>query len=80
MPCAWGRSCGGSQRLKALEMLGKQPASPAPKRKRTPTSGQKLRTQPVAAVKKLHHSTIRRITFRGPIQSPRNPPGISNSA
>ena len=80
MPCARARSCCGSQMVKALVRLGKQPASPAPNRKRVTTREIWLHTQPVAAVKKDHHSTTRMRTLRGPIQSPSQPPGISNSA
>ena len=71
MPCARTRSSRGSQRLKARAMFGKQPASPAPNRKRTTKSDQKLQTQPVAAVKNDHHSTTRIRTRRAPILSPR---------
>ena len=35
---------------------------------------------PVAAVKADHHTTTRISTFRGPIQSPIQPPGISKRA
>src|ERR1019366_7683653 len=80
MPCARTRSFSGSQVVKALVTLGKQPASPAPKRKRVTVSERKFQAHPVAAVKKLHHSTIRVSTLRGPRRSPRYPPGISNRA
>ena len=40
----------------------------------------KFHAQPVAAVKNDHHSTTRRRTRRGPILSPSQPVGISNSA
>jgi hypothetical protein len=36
--------------------------------------------QPVAAVKTDHQSTMRISTRRGPILSPSQPPGISNTA
>jgi hypothetical protein len=61
-------------------MFGKQPASPAPNRKRVTHIDVKFHIQPVAAVKNDHHSTIRNSTRRGPSQSPSHPPGISNSA
>ena len=80
MPCARTRSLSGSQVVKALERLGKQPASPAPNMKRVTVSETKLHAHPVAAVKQDHHSTMRSSTLRGPIQSPRNPPGTSNMA
>jgi len=79
-PCARTRSRRGSHVVKDLVRFGKQPASPAPNRKRVATSEVKLQAQPVAAVKKDHHSTIRISTLRGPIQSPSQPPGTSNSA
>jgi len=60
--------------------LGKQPASPAPNRKRVTHIDQKFHIQPVATVKKLHQTTMRIRTLRAPIQSPIQPPGISNSA
>ena len=71
MPCARTRSCSGSQVVKALVRFGKQPASPAPKRKRVTTSETKFQAQPVAAVKKDHQSTMRMSTLRGPMRSPR---------
>src|SRR5208283_3842404 len=80
MPCARTRSLWGSQVAKALVTLGKQPASPAPNRKRVAASETKLEAQPVAAVKKDHHRTMRVSTLRGPSQSPRNPPGTSINA
>ena len=54
-----------------INVVGKHPASPAPKRKRVATIVTKLQAHPVAAVKKDHHSTIRKMTRRGPSQSPR---------
>ena len=80
MPWARTRSRAGSQVVKALATLGKQPASPAPNRKRVASSEGKLHAHPVAAVNMDHHSTMRISTLRGPIQSPRYPPGISNMA
>ena len=77
---AFTRSSDGSQVVKALVRFGKQPASPAPKSARVTTSETKLQVQPVAAVKKDHHSTTRVSTLRGPSLSPSQPPGISKSA
>src|SRR6516165_8336915 len=78
----WPRtfSSGRSQIEKARVRFGKQPASPIPKRNRTAMSEPKLQVQPVAAVKRLHHSTTRTSVFRGPNRSPSHPVGISNSA
>src|SRR5262249_20539931 len=78
MPCARTRSAGGSQVVKALVTFGKQPASPAPNRKRVATRDAKFHAHPVAAVKNDHQMTIRIRTRRAPIRSPRYPPGISN--
>src|SRR5580692_4538660 len=80
MPCARTFSRCGSQVEKILVMLGKQPASPAPKRNRVRISELRLRAHPVAAVKNDHHRTTRIKTLRGPIQSPRKPLGISKIA
>ena len=80
MPCARTRSSCGSHTVNALVRFGKQPASPAPNRKRVTTREAKLQAQPVAAVKIDHHTTIRISTLRAPIQSPRKPLGTSNSA
>src|SRR2546428_9639025 len=80
MPCARVRSCLGSQVVKAFVKFGKQPASPAPNRNRVTSSAPRFQTQPVAAVKNDHQTTTRIKTFRGPIQSPSQPPGISKSA
>ena len=80
MACARTRSLPGSQVVKALVRLGKQPASPAPNRKRVTYSEVKLQAQPVAAVKNDHQITMRMSTLRGPSQSPRKPPDISLEA
>ena len=80
MPWARTRSLSGSQVVKVFVKFGKQPASPMPNRARVAVSETKLQAHPVAAVKNDHHSTMRMRTLRGPIQSPRYPPGISNSA
>src|SRR5438046_3116645 len=79
-PTARLRSSRGSQLLNILAKLGKHPASPAPNRKRVTSSDIRLKTQPVAAVKNDHQITTRISTLRGPILSPSQPPGISNSA
>src|SRR6185503_6784590 len=80
IPCARTRSTPGSQMLNALVMLGKQPASPIPKKNRQTTSEARFHAQPVAAVNTDHMTTTRISTLRGPITSPSQPPGISNSA
>ena len=66
--------------MKALVRFGKHPASPTPNRKRVTTSDNQLHTQPVAAVKNDHHTTMRISTLRAPMRSPSQPPGISNTA
>ena len=78
--CARTRSSRGSHVVNALVMFGKQPASPAPNRKRTTIMLNAEVTHPVAAVKNDHHRTTRSSTFFGPNRSPSHPPGISNSA
>src|SRR5438046_2336634 len=80
MDCARVRSCAGNQIMNDFVRLGKQPASPAPKKKRARSSDDKFQAYPVAAVKIDHIMTTRSKTLRGPIQSPSQPPGISNSA
>src|SRR4051812_14958521 len=80
MPTARLLSSAGSQFVNILARFGKQPASPAPKRKRVTNKVQRLRTHPVAAVKNDHQRTTRIRTLRGPILSPSQPPGISKSA
>jgi hypothetical protein len=80
MPWARTLSFSGSQVVKVFVKFGKQPASPMPKRARVAVSETKLQAHPVAAVKNDHHSTTRISTRRGPSQSPRKPPGISNTA
>src|SRR6266545_3264380 len=79
-PTARLRSSRGSQFVNILARLGKQPASPAPKRKRVTKSETRFHAQPVAAVKNDHQMTTRINTLRGPILSPSQPPGISNNA
>ena len=80
MPCARTRSRWGSQMVMALVRHGKQPASPAPNRKRIDSSETQLQAWPVMAVKALHHSTVMVITFFGPSRSPNQPPGTPKSA
>ena len=80
IPCALTRSITGNQFVKALAILGKQPASPTPNRNRQTTSDIKFQAQPVATVKIDHIPTTRMSTRRGPMRSPSQPPGISNSA
>lgn len=78
--CARVRSCRGSHALNAFVRLGKQPASPAPNRKRVIHIDATFQVQPVAAVKNDHHNTTRARTRRAPSLSPSQPVGISNSA
>ena len=78
--CARSRSFTGSQVVKTRVMFGNAPASPAPKSPRVIASDHPFHAQPVAAVKKDHHSTIRISTRRGPMRSPSQPPGISKTA
>ena len=80
IPCARTFSRAGSQVVKAFVRLGKQPASPAPKRNCVVVMDARFHARPVAAVKNDHHSTMRSSTLRGPMRSPRYPPGISNRA
>src|SRR5678816_3413539 len=79
-PTARLRSSRGSQFVNILARLGKQPASPAPKKKRVTSNDARFHAQPVADVKSDHQTTTRINTLRGPILSPSQPPGISNSA
>ncbi len=60
-------------------MLGKAPASPAPKRNRIATSDRNPCAAPVSIVKADHQRTMRVSTRRGPRTSPSQPEGISNS-
>src|SRR6188508_2522589 len=73
------RSSPRNQLENALVRLGKQPASPAPNRNRTPDNDQKPVASPVAMVKVDHQTTMRVITARGPMRSPSQPPGTSKS-
>ncbi len=79
---AWARSRSltGSHVVSTRVRLGNAPASPAPKSARVMTSDEGFQTHPVAAVKNDHQMTIRISTRRGPMRSPSDPPGISNSA
>jgi hypothetical protein len=61
-------------------MFGKQPASPAPNKKRTVTIESAVPACAVAAVKNDHQITTRTRTFFGPNLSPSHPAGISNKA
>src|ERR1043165_5630711 len=79
-PTARLRSSRGSQLVNILARFGKQPASPAPNRKRVTSSDTRSQTQPAAVVKNDHQTTTRMSTLRGPILSASQPPGISNSA
>jgi hypothetical protein len=78
----WARTFSrcGNQTENAFVRFGKQPASPAPKRKRVTHMDAKLHIQPVAAVKNDHQRTMRISTLRGPSQSPNQPLGISKRA
>ena len=77
---ARARSDGGTQRETADVQLGNDPASPAPKRKRTASRVRKLVVAPVRAVKADHQRTMRVRILRGPMRSPRIPLGISKRA
>src|SRR5688500_9631541 len=66
MPCARTRSLDGSQMVKIFVTFGKQPASPAPNRKRHTTMERKFHAAPVAAVKIDHITTTFISTLRGP--------------
>src|SRR5436190_4594384 len=59
MPWARTRSASGNQMLKAFVRLGKQPASPMPKKSRQKMSEVRLHAQPVAAVNTDHIKTTR---------------------
>src|SRR4249920_3186197 len=69
-PTARLRSSRGSQLVNILAKFGKQPASPAPKRKRVTSNEATFHAHPVAAVKNDHQRTTRMSTLRGPILSP----------
>ena len=78
--CAFTRSPRGNHWLSMRVRLGKQPASPAPNRKRIASIELKLHAAPVSAVKNDHASTRRERIFFTPSLSPISPIGISNSA
>src|ERR1017187_2943075 len=80
VPCARTRSRRGSHTMNVLVRFGKQPASPAPNSACIATSDPTFQTAPVNAVNADHQITIRSNTRRGPSQSPKYPPGISNNA
>jgi hypothetical protein len=62
-----------------MDVLGKAPASPAPKRNRVTRSERKPMARPVMEVNADHQSTMRVSTRRGPMRSPSAPVGISNN-
>src|SRR5215831_5219890 len=80
IPCARPISFAGNHWEKLLDVFGKAPASPAPKRNRNASSETKFQASPVAIVKADHHKTMRVRTLRGPIVSPSQPLGISKIA
>src|SRR3954470_17106578 len=79
---AWAltRSDNGNQADSIRVRLGKQPASPAPNRKRTSQSDTRFHAAPVSAVKTDQINTNWLRTQRTPSLSPRSPIGISNRA
>src|SRR5450432_635825 len=80
IPCARTRSGAGSHVVKALVRFGNAPDSPMPNSICVIAREVKFHVAPMNAVKNDHQITMRINTLRGPIQSPRNPLGISNSA
>src|SRR5215470_6819991 len=78
-PLARPRSRAGNQREKLRATLGNAPASPAPNRNRIATNDRKPRAAPVSIVNADHHNTMRVNTRRGPLTSPSQPDGTSNS-
>ena len=77
-PWARVRSRRGSQVASDLAMMGKQPASPTPKRNRTTIIEAKFQAAPVSAVNADHIRTMRIRPLRAPTQSPNQAPGTSN--
>jgi hypothetical protein len=73
-------SFAGIQREITPEALGRAPASPTPKRKRTRIRESKPVVAPVKNVNKDHHKTILVKTIFWPLLSPKIPEGISNKA
>ena len=73
------RSRAGNHVAKLRTALGNAPASPAPNRNRIASSDRRPCAAPVSIVKADHHSTMRVSTRRGPITSPSQPDGTSNS-
>ena len=63
-PCAFARTADGSQTENVRAMLGKHPASPAPKRNRTAMRAATPETHPVAAVNNDHQRTTRTRVLR----------------
>src|SRR5258706_4132723 len=69
-PTARLRSSRGNQLVIIFARFGKQPASPAPKRKRVINRAARFQAQPVAAVKHDQQTTTRVSTLRRPSLSP----------
>jgi len=78
-PFARPRSRTGNHFENARAMFGNAPASPAPNRNLMATSDVMPCAAPVSIVKPDHHSTMRVRTRRGPLTSPSQPDGISNT-
>src|SRR5262249_22240436 len=78
-PFARPRSTTGNQRENVRATFGKAPASPAPNRNRMATNEFKPRAAPVNIVNADHQTTMRVSTRRGPLTSPSQPEGTSNS-
>src|SRR6476620_1240437 len=70
----------GNHRDITEELVGYDPDSPIPNRKRTTIKEISPVVIPVNAVNKDHHNTIRIKTAFCPIRSPKMPEGISNMA
>ena len=75
MPCTNPRSDFGNQSCMARLAVGKAPASPRPKAKRTQKRDVAPDAQAVAAVIKDQNGTITRSTRLGPKKSASHPPG-----
>src|SRR5262249_48518353 len=65
-PCARPRSLNGNHSREARLMLGKAPASPAPKRKRKTTRLARFHAAPVSAVKSVQQGMMGAGTRGGP--------------
>jgi len=70
----------GNHREKVPLQVGKTPASPIPKRKRTMIKEVNPVVKPVNTVNTDHHVTMRIKTARCPMRSLKIPDGISNKA